>query len=94
MAGLQRSAVGSPSAAELHVPRRIPGRRSTAPTRPKRFSAAAAASWIAGVEENGGALLQAAMVPAIKLGCAAVEDPARPGDVVAAVKERTVAGPA
>jgi hypothetical protein len=34
------------------------------------------------------------MVPAMKLGCAAVEDPARPGDVVAAVKERTVAGPA
>jgi hypothetical protein len=34
------------------------------------------------------------MVPAMKLGCAVVEDPTRPGDVVAAVKERTVAGPA
>jgi hypothetical protein len=34
------------------------------------------------------------MVLAMKLGCGAVEDPARPGDVVAAVKERTVAGPA
>jgi hypothetical protein len=30
----------------------------------------------------------------MKLGCAVVEDPARPGDVVPAVKERTVAGPA
>jgi hypothetical protein len=94
MANLKRSAVGSPSAPELQVSRRIPERRSTAPTRPKRFGAAAAASWIAGVKENGGALLQAAMVPTMKLGCAAVEDPARPGDVVAAVKERTVAGPA
>jgi hypothetical protein len=28
----------------------------------------------------------------MKLGCAVVEDPARPGDVVPAVKERTVAG--
>jgi hypothetical protein len=30
----------------------------------------------------------------MRLGRATVEDPARPGDVVAAVKERTVAGPA
>jgi hypothetical protein len=56
--------------------------------------AAAAASGVAGDEEDGGALLQAAVVPAMRLGRATVEDPARPGDVVAAVKERTVAGPA
>jgi hypothetical protein len=56
--------------------------------------AAAAASGVAGDEEDGGAPLQAAVVPAMRLGCATVEDPARPGDVVAAVKERTVAGPA
>jgi hypothetical protein len=34
------------------------------------------------------------MVPAMRLGRVTVEDPARPGDMVAAVKERTVAGPA
>jgi hypothetical protein len=34
------------------------------------------------------------MVPAMKLGCAVVEGPARPGDVVAAVKKRMAAGPA
>jgi hypothetical protein len=34
------------------------------------------------------------MVPAMKLGCVAIEDPARPGDVAASVKERTVVGPA
>jgi hypothetical protein len=56
--------------------------------------AAAAASGVAGEEEDGGAPLQAAVVPAMRLGRATVEDPARPGDVVAAVKERTVAGPA
>jgi hypothetical protein len=34
------------------------------------------------------------MVPTEKLGCAAVEGPARPGDMVAAVKEEMAAGPA
>jgi hypothetical protein len=58
------------------------------------FAAVAAASGVAGVEEDGGAPLQAAVVPAMRLGRATVEDPARLGDVVAAVKERTVAGPA
>jgi hypothetical protein len=58
------------------------------------FAAVAAASEVVGVEEDGGAPLQAAVVPAMRLGRATVEDPARPGDVVAAVKERTVAGPA
>jgi hypothetical protein len=58
------------------------------------FAAVAAASGVAGVEEDGGALLQVAVVPTMRLGRATVEDPARPGDVVAAVKERTVAGPA
>jgi hypothetical protein len=56
--------------------------------------AVAAASGVAGDEEDGGAPLQAAVVPAMRLGRATVEDPARPGDVVAAVKERTGAGPA
>jgi hypothetical protein len=56
--------------------------------------AAAAASGFTGVEEDGGAPLQAAVAPAMRLGRATVEDPARPGDVVAAVKERMVAGPA
>jgi hypothetical protein len=32
------------------------------------------------------------MVPAMKLGCADVEGPARPGDVVAVVKERMATG--
>jgi hypothetical protein len=58
------------------------------------FAAVSAASGVAGVEEDGGAPLQAAVVPAMRLGRATVEDPARPGDVVVAVKERTVAGPA
>jgi hypothetical protein len=58
------------------------------------FGAAAAASGVTGVEEDGGAPLRAAMVPAMRLGRVTVEDPARPGDMVAAVKERTVAGPA
>jgi hypothetical protein len=58
------------------------------------FGAAAAASGVAGVEEDGGALLRATMVPAMRLGRASVEDPARPGDMVAAVKERTVVGSA
>jgi hypothetical protein len=63
----------------------------------KGLGAAAAASWVAGVEEvdgglpasekNGGAPRRAAMVLAVKLECAAVEGPVRPGDVVAAVKE-------
>jgi hypothetical protein len=56
------------------------------------FGAAAAASGVAGVEEDGGASLRA-MVPAMRLGRATVEDPARPGDMVAAVKEQTVVGP-
>jgi hypothetical protein len=34
------------------------------------------------------------MVLAMKLGCADVEGPARPGDVVAVVKERMAAGAA
>jgi hypothetical protein len=55
---------------------------------------AAAASGVACIEENGGALLRAAMVPAMKLGCVAVKDPAKPGDMAASVKERTVVGPA
>jgi hypothetical protein len=54
--------------------------------------AAAAASGVTGVEEAGGAPLRAAMVPAMMLGHAAVEDPARPGDMVAAVKEEMAAG--
>jgi hypothetical protein len=96
-ADFQRSVVGSPSAAGLQVPRRIPGQRSTAPTRLKGLDATAAGSWVADVEEadggppasekNGGAPRRAAMVPVVKLGCAAVEGPARPGDVVAAMKE-------
>jgi hypothetical protein len=86
---------GSPSTAGLQVPRRILGRRSTALTRrPKMFGVAAAASGVVGVEEDGGAPLRAAMVPAMRLGRASVEDPARPGNMVAAVKERTVVGPA
>jgi hypothetical protein len=56
--------------------------------------AAAAASGVAGVEEAGGAPLRAAMVPAMMLGPAAVEGPARPGDMVAAVKEEMAAGSA
>jgi hypothetical protein len=55
--------------------------------------AATAASGVAGDEEDGGAPLQAAVDPAMRLGRATVEDPAMPGDVVAVVKERTVAGP-
>jgi hypothetical protein len=57
----------------------------------------AAASWVTDAEEadggspssekNGGAPRRAAMVPTVKLGCAAVVGPARPGDEVAAVKE-------
>jgi hypothetical protein len=50
----QWSKEGSPSAAGLQVPRRIPGRRSTAPTRPNGLGAAATASWVAGVEEADG----------------------------------------
>jgi hypothetical protein len=57
------------------------------------FGAAATASGVTGVEEDSGAPLGAAMVPAMRLGRAIVEDPARPGDMVAAVKEQTVAGP-
>jgi hypothetical protein len=97
MAGCQWLKEGSPTAAGLQVPRWIPGRRSTAPTQPNGLGAAAAASWVAGVEEadggssssekNGGAPRRAAMVPTVKLGCAAVVGPARPGDEVAAVKE-------
>jgi hypothetical protein len=56
--------------------------------------AAAAASGVTGVEEDGGAPLRAAMVPAMRLGHAIVEDPARPGDMVAAVKEEMAAGSA
>jgi hypothetical protein len=65
-----------------------------APTRPKRFGAAAATSGVVGVEENGGAPLRATMVPGMKLGCAAVVGPARPGDEVAAVKEYRAVSPA
>jgi hypothetical protein len=43
------------------------------------FGTAAVASGVTGVEANGGAPLRAAMVPAMKLGCATVEDSARPG---------------
>jgi hypothetical protein len=57
------------------------------------FGAAAAASGVAGIEEkNGGAPWRAAMVPTVKLGCAAVVGPARPGVEVAAVKEEMAAG--
>jgi hypothetical protein len=56
--------------------------------------AAAAASGVAGVEGAGGAPLRAAMVPAMMLGCAAVEGPARSGVEVAAVNEEMAAGPA
>jgi hypothetical protein len=49
---------------------------------------------VTSVEEDGGALLQVAVVPTMRLGRATVEDPARPGDVVAVVKERMVARPA
>jgi hypothetical protein len=58
------------------------------------FTAVAAASGVTDIEEEDGAPLQAAVVPAMRLGRATVEDPAMPGDVVAAVKERTVADPA
>jgi hypothetical protein len=34
------------------------------------------------------------MVPAVKLGCAAVVGPTRPGDEVVAVKEYMAVGPA
>jgi hypothetical protein len=53
-----------------------------------------AASGVAGVEEAGGAPLRAAMVPAMMLGHATVEGPARPGDMVAAVKEEMAVGSA
>jgi hypothetical protein len=56
--------------------------------------AAAVASGVAGVEEAGGAPPRAAMVPAMMLGHATVEGPARPGDMVAAVKEEMAAGSA
>jgi hypothetical protein len=68
------------------------------------LGAAAAASWVTVVEDagggpqasekNGGAPRRAAMIPAVKLRFAVVEGPARPGDVVAAVKEWMAAGPA
>jgi hypothetical protein len=95
MAGLQGSEEGSPSAAGLQVPRRIPWRRSTFPTRPKGLGVAAATSWVADVEKADGGLLasekndgapwRATMVPTMKLECVVVEGPARPGDVVVAV---------
>jgi hypothetical protein len=56
--------------------------------------AAAAASRVDDVEEDDGAPLRATMVPAMRLGHATVEDPARPGDMVAAVKEEMAAGSA
>jgi hypothetical protein len=56
--------------------------------------AVAAASGVAGVEEDGGAPLRAAMVPAMWPGHATVEDPARLGDMVADVKEEMAAGSA
>jgi hypothetical protein len=68
------------------------------------LDATAAVSLVAGDEEvdggppssvkNGGAPRRAAMVPTMVLWCAAVEGPARPGDMVAAVKEVMAAGPA
>jgi hypothetical protein len=45
-------------------------------------------------EKNGGTPRRAAMVPTVKLGCAAVVGPARPGVEVAAVKEEMAVGPA
>jgi hypothetical protein len=72
--------------------------------RPKGLGAAVAASWVAGVEEgdggslasekNDGAPRRATMVPTVKLGCAAIVGPTRPGVEVAAVKEEMAAGPA
>jgi hypothetical protein len=95
--------VGSPSAAGHQVPRRIPGRRSTAPTRPKICTGVGDASCTVADDANGGlpaseksdwAPRRAAMVPVMKLGRVAVEGPTRPGDVVAVMKERMAAGPA
>jgi hypothetical protein len=53
-----------------------------------------AASGFAGVEEDGGAPLQAVVAPAMMLENAAVEGPVSPGDMVAAVKEEMAAGSA
>jgi hypothetical protein len=102
MAGRQWLKEGSPSAAGLQVSRRIHGRRSTAPTRPKGLGAVAAASSVASVEDadgvspssekNGGAPRRAAMVPTVKLRCVAVVGPTRPGVEVEAVKEEMVVG--
>jgi hypothetical protein len=70
-------------------------------TWPKRRSGVGAASLV--VEDadggppvylkNGGAPLRAAMVPSVKLGCAAVEGPTRPKEKLAAVMVVTAGEP-